>query len=129
MKGLNSEELNLTPSYLIVPAALEQTAYQLTSANYVAATQAAISEFRAGGRTALEPVVEPLLDADSATKWYMAAANSAVDTVEYAYLDGAEGPVIESETGFEVDGVSFKCRLDFGAKAGDHRGLHRSAGA
>lgn len=122
-KGLQSEELNLAPSYLIVPAALEQTAYNLTSANYVPATKAEINEFRAGGRTAVTPVVEPVLDANSASSWYLAASNSQVDTVEYCYLDGAEGPVIESEVGFETDGVSYKCRLDFAAKAVDHRGL------
>jgi hypothetical protein len=129
MRGLNDEELNIAPAYLIVPAALEQTAYQLTSANYVPATTSAINEFRAGGRTAVMPVVEPLLDAASATQWYLAASSSQVDTVEYCYLDGAEGPVIEQEVGFEVDGVSYKCRLDFGAKAVDFRGLHRAAGA
>jgi len=122
-KGLQQEELNLAPSYLIVPAALEQTAYNLTSANYVPATKAEINEFRAGGRTAVQPIVEPVLDANSATSWYLAASNSQVDTVEYCYLDGAEGPVIESEVGFETDGVSYKCRLDFAAKAVDHRGL------
>jgi len=122
-KGLQSEELNLAPSFLIVPAALEQTAYNLTSANYVPSTKAEINEFRAGGRTAVTPVVEPVLDANSSTAWYLAAANSQVDTVEYCYLDGAEGPVIESEIGFETDGVSYKCRLDFAAKAVDYRGL------
>lgn len=122
-KGYQSEELNLAPAFLIVPAALEQTAYNLTSANYVPSTKAEINEFRAGGRTALTPIVEPVLDANSATSWYLAAANSQVDTVEYCYLDGAEGPVIESEVGFETDGVSYKCRLDFAAKAVDFRGL------
>ena len=120
---MQQEELNLAPSYLIVPAALEQTAYNLTSANYVPATKAEINEFRSGGRTAVMPVVEPVLDANSATSWYLAAANSQVDTVEYCYLDGAEGPVIESEVGFETDGVSYKCRLDFAAKAVDYRGM------
>lgn len=127
--GLASEELNLSPSYLIVPAALEQTAYQLTSSNYVPSTKAEVNEFRQGGRTALTPIVEPVLDANSATAWYLAASSSQVDTVEYCYLDGAEGPVIESEVGFETDGVSYKCRLDFAAKALDFRGLHKSAGA
>lgn len=122
-KGLQSEELNLSPSYLIVPAGLEQTAYNLTSANYVPAKPSDINEFRAGGRTAVTPIVEPVLDANSATSWYLAASNSQVDTVEYCYLDGAEGPVIESEVGFETDGVSYKCRLDFAAKAVDHRGM------
>lgn len=128
-KGMQLEELNIAPSYLIVPAALEQSAYQFTSTQYVPATKAEINEFRTGGRTALEPVVEPLLDASSATAWYLAAQNSQVDTVEYCYLDGAEGPVIESEMGFDVDGISYKCRLDFAAKAVDYRGLYKSAGA
>ncbi|MDP3651054.1 MAG: Mu-like prophage major head subunit gpT family protein [Rhodoferax sp.] len=122
-KGLQSEELNLAPAYLIVPATLEQTAYNLTSANYVPATKGEINEFRAGGRTAVMPIVEPVLDANSTTSWYAAASSSQVDTVEYCYLDGAEGPVIDSEVGFETDGISYKCRLDFAAKAVDHRGL------
>lgn len=128
-KGLAGEELNLVPSGIIVPAALEHTAYQLTSASYVPATQATISEFRAGGRTALDPVVEPILDANSATAWYGFASNSQVDTVEYCWLEGAEGPVIESEMGFEVDGISLKCREDFAAKVIDHRGLAKANGA
>lgn len=127
-KGYQNEELNLVPSYLIVPAALEQTAYQLTSTNYVPATKAEINEFREGGRTALTPVVEPILDATSATAWYAAASNGQIDTVEYCYLDGAEGPVIESEMGFEVDGMSWKCRLDFAAKDIDYRGLYKANG-
>jgi len=129
MKGLQAEELNLAPAYLIVPAALEQLAYQLTSSNYVAAKPSDTNEFRAGGRSAVEPIVEPVLDATSATAWYAAASSAAVDTVEYCYLDGAEGPVIESKNGWEVDGVEYKCRLDFAAKAVDHRGLHKGAGA
>ena len=128
-KGLAGEELNLAPAYLLVPAALEQTAYGLTSSSYVPAKPADVNEFRAGGRSALEPIVEPVLDASSATAWYAAASSSQVDTVEYCYLDGAEGPIVESEMGFEVDGVSFKCRLDFAAKALDHRGLYKANGA
>ncbi len=128
-KGLAGEELNLAPSYLIVPAQLEQSAYQLTSANYVPAKSADVNEFRSGGRTSLTPVVEPILDGSSATAWYLASENSQIDTVEYCYLDGADGPVIESEVGFETDGISYKCRLDFVAKALDGRGLFKSNGA
>jgi hypothetical protein len=128
-KGLANEELNLAPNFLIVPASLEQDAYQLTSSNYVPAKQSDINEFRAGGRTAVEPIVEPILDGTSAASWYLASNNSQIDTVEYCYLDGAEGPVIESQTGFETDGVTWKCRLDFAAKAVDHRGVYKGVGA
>lgn len=128
-KGLQNEELNIAPRFLIVPAAREMVAYQFTSPNYVPTAAAGINEFAAGGRTALEVVVESVLDANSATAWYLAADSAQVDTVEYCYLDGASGPVIESEMGFEVDGVSMKCRLDFAAKAIDWRGLYRNPGA
>ena len=128
-KGLQSEELNLTPAFLIVPATQEALAYQYTSASYVPAQASNINEFRAGGRTALEPIVEAILDASSTTAWYLAANTGAVDTVEYCFLDGAEGPVIESEVGFEVDGISYKCREDFAAKAIDFRGLYKNVGA
>ncbi len=128
-KGLQSEELNLAPAYLIVPAALEQTAYQLTSNQYTPATAGTINEFRQGGRTALTPVVEPVLDANSSAYWYLAADSNQIDTVEYCYLDGAEGVVIETDLGFETDGISYKARLDFAAKAIDYRGLYRANGA
>jgi len=127
--GLNGEQLNITPSFLIVPTTLEQLAYQLTSNQYVPAQQASVSEFRTGGRAALQPVVEPLLDAQSTTAWYAAANSDAVDTVEYCYLDGAGGPVVESRQGWASDGIEFKCRLDFAAKAIDYRGLYKAAGA
>lgn len=128
-KGMQNEELNLAPNFLIVPASLEQDAYQLTSSNHVPAKAGDVNEFRTGGRTAVEPIVEPILDGISASAWYLASNSGQIDTVEYCYLDGAEGPVIDSQNGFEVDGVTWKCRLDFAAKAVDHRGLYKGNGA
>lgn len=87
-----------------------------------------MNEFRQGGRASLEPVVEPLLDSVSATTWYAAASSGQIDTIEYCYLDGAEGPVLESQHGFNFDGMTMKCRLDFAAKAIDFRGLYRADG-
>lgn len=127
--GLNSEPLNIAPSFLIGPATLEQTMYQLTSSQYVPATATAINEFRAGGKTALEPIVEAILDGSSTTAWYMAADPNQVDTCEYAYLDGSEGLYLESQVNFNTDGVEFKARLDFAAGAIDHRGLYKANGA
>lgn len=128
-KGLASEELNITPAYLLVPAAQEQLAYQYTSTQFVPAKSSDVNEFRQGGRTALEPIVDPYLDASSTTAWYLAGDGVACDTVEYCWLDGAEGVYIESEMGFDVDGMKLKARLDFGAKVADHRALFKNAGA
>jgi hypothetical protein len=127
--GLAGEKLNLGAAFLIVPPSLEGLAYQLTSPNYVPATQLTTSEFRTGGRTALEPVVEAVLEDTSTTAWYAAANTGMVDTVEYCYLDGAEGPVTESKTGWEIDGMEMKVRLDFAAKAIDYRGIYKSVPA
>ncbi len=128
-KGLQNEELNLAPRWLIVPATQEQKAYQYTSSQYVPAKQTDTNEFRAGGRTAVEPIVEAVLDGVSTAAWYMAAGNEQVDTVEYAYLEGAEGVQISSRVGFTVDGVELKASLDFAAATIDHRGLYKNAGA
>ncbi|MCW2366586.1 hypothetical protein M2341_002033 [Sphingobium sp. B7D2B] len=128
-KGMQKEELNLAPAYLIAPATQEQKAYQYTSAQYVPAKAADTNEFRAGGRTSVEPVIDAVLDGVSTTAWYLAASNTAVDTIEYTYLDGAEGVQLSSRPGFTVDGMEFKASLDFAASTIDWRGLDKNPGA
>lgn len=126
-KGLQGEVLNITPAYLIVPSVMEQEAYQYTSTQFVPAKSADVNEFRAGGRTALEPVVEPILDAVSVNQWYLVADGNACDTVEYCYLDGADGVVLETNQTVDVDGVNFRPRLDFVARAVEWRGIWRGS--
>lgn len=127
--GVSGEQLNLTPAFLLVPSDLETAAYQFTSANYQPTAPGQVNEFRAGGRTALEPIVEPLLDASSATAFYLLAASGQVDTVEYAYVDGYEGLRIETFASEDVDGIKLRATLDFATKAVDFRGMVKSAGA
>lgn len=121
--------LNLNPKWFIVPSDLETLAYQLTSSQYMPTAQSGINEFANGGRTALTAIVEPLLDANSVTAWYMMADSSQIDTVEYCYLDGYEGPRIETQMGFEVDGIQVRCAHDFAVKDIDHRGMLKANGA
>ena len=59
--------------------------------------------------------------------WF-AATDPAFGAVEYAYLAGQEGLYTEHRVGFEVDGIEFKARHDFGAKAIDWRGLYKNPG-
>lgn len=118
--------LNIRPSFLIVPAALELTAEQLVAQNL---TPAKTSDIVPASIRTLTPIAEPRLDAASATAWYLAANPAQIDTLEYAYLEGQQGAYIETRNGFDVDGVEIKCRLDFGAKAIDWRGLYKNAGA
>lgn len=121
--------LNLSPAYLIVPSDLEQDAYAFTSSNYVPAKLSDVNEFRAGGRTAVEPIVEPILDEVSTSAWYMAARSGQIDTVEYAYVDGSEGVRTETFASEDIDGVKVRATLDFAAKVIDWRGLQKATGA
>ena len=119
--------LNLIPRYLIIPAALEGIAVQLTNPINLAAT-ASSADVPAFVR-AMVPIVEPRLDAVASigdTNWYTAADPSTIDTIEYCYLEGQQGVYLETRQGFEVDGFEIKARLDFAAAAIDYRGLQKN---
>jgi len=118
--------LNIRPAFLLVPAALELAAEQLVAQNLIPAKTGDVVPQSI--RT-LAPIAEPRLDVASATAWYLSANPAQIDTIEYAYLEGQEGAYIETRNGFDVDGVEIKCRLDFGAKAIDWRGLYKNPGA
>lgn len=113
--------LNIMPKYLMVPAALETVALQL-KAQIIANTTTAVNPYA----SSFDVIVEPLLDAASTTNFFMAADPSQIDTIEYAYLEGETTPYLESREGFTRDGVEFKVRHDFVAKAIDFRGLAKS---
>jgi hypothetical protein len=124
-KGLDGlTVIDVTPKYLTVPAALEVVARQYVQ--QINATKASdVNPFTAD----LEVVVDPRLDASSATAWYLAADPGQVDGIEYSFLEGEPGPQIESRAGFDVEGIEIKVRLDFGCGVVDHRGLFKNAGA
>lgn len=114
--------IDMRPTSLLVPASLETKAEQVL-ATLAAATVGEVNPF--GGK--LELVVEPRLDAASATAWYVVAKEA--EGLEYSYLEGQEGPFLDSRVGFDVDGIEFKVRLDFGAGWVDHRSWFKNAGA
>jgi hypothetical protein len=123
--------LNLTPKYLLVPPTKETIADQFVSTNLLASAAGSVNPF--AGR--LEVISEPRLEvgigatAGSATAWYLTATPDQVDILEYGYLEGEEGPMVESRVGFDVDGLEIKCREDFAAKVIDFRGLYKNPGA
>jgi hypothetical protein len=124
-KGLDGQTvLDLQPRYLLVPAALQTQAEQLVASIYPSSpTQA--NPF--SGR--LTPVVDPRLDAASATAWYLFGDPAVAPVLEYSYLDEAPGPQVDYRAGFEIDGMEWRCRLDFGAGVIDYRGAYKAVGA
>lgn len=121
-KGIEDRTIRVTPRNLLVPPALETTAEKWL-ASIAPATAADVNPFSG----ALSLVVEPRLS--SATRWYVTADPGEIDGLEFAYLSGAEGPQVESRSGWDVDGVEIRVILDFGAGFIDHRGWFLNAGA
>jgi hypothetical protein len=117
--GIDGKVLNLIPKFLIVPAAIEAVALRYLTTE-VSPTQPSEVNIHKGS---MSLIVEPRLDAHSASIYYAAASPDQIDTIECLYLEGQEGLYLEERVGFDVDGVEIKGRLDFAAKAIDHRGL------
>jgi hypothetical protein len=118
--------LNIRPTYLLVPVSLELAAEQLLAQNL---TPTKTADVVPQSIRSLAVIAEPRLDTVSQTGWFLTASPAQIDTLEYAYLEGQQGAYIETRNGFDVDGVEIKCRLDFGAKAIDWRGLYKNPGA
>ena len=115
----NGMPVNATPKFLIVPPEMETLGEQLI-ASLAATAVADVNPFA----SKLTLLVEPRLT--NATQWYLAADPANIDGLEYAYLEGAPGPQIETSVGFDVDAIMIKVRLDFGAAWIDHRGWYRN---
>lgn len=130
-KGLSTDVvLSIVPRYIIVPVNYSATVLELLgSISYNAANnnEGVKNIYGPSGDRPLTPVIEPQLDANSSTNWYLAADPSQVDTVELAFLSGEESPVLESEWDFNTDTYKYKIRQTFGVKAIDWRGLYRNA--
>ena len=126
-KGLKDKaRLNLNAKFILVPAALESTVDQLINSTVVpvTATTAITQTVKA-----LTPIVEARLDDNSATAWYLVSDPNKIDTIHFGYLAGQNGPYTEIKEGFDIDGLEFKIRHFFGAKAIDYRGMYKSTGA
>ena len=136
-KGLRSDViLNIQPAFLIVPAALSATALQLLGSiadpsvgGSAAGNSNTKNIYGPNGDRPLRVVIDPVLDANSSTAWYLAAATNQVDTVEITFLEGEQSPVLENEWDFDKDVYKYKVRQTFGVSAIDYRGLYKHAGA
>lgn len=128
-KDIAGNSLNLMPAYVLVPTSLATTAEQYFFApNYTPA--AAVGDTGPNvfaGR--MQVIVENRLETDSSAVWYMVADPRRIETIEYGYLAGEEGPQISVTDRRDPDGAEMLVRMDFGAAVQDFRGFYRSTGA
>ncbi len=123
-KDASGASLNINPAFVIVPAALESAALQVLQSTSVPGAETNSGIVNPVNQMG-ELIVESRLDSPATKYWYVAAEQGA-DTVEVAYLDGIDTPYLEQQTGWTVDGVSFKVRIDAGVAPLDYRGLARA---
>lgn len=133
MRGENTPEaaegddiLNLMPTYIVGPSALRTTILQqVLSISDPASSNAGVANINNN----LVPVIEPLLDAASTTAWYLFAAPTRVETVEVTFLRGQESPLVLDVMDEKKLSRSYIVLQTFAAKALDHRGVQKHAGA
>jgi hypothetical protein len=133
MRGENTPEnaqgpdvLGLMPRYICFPAALRGTLLQLLGSEVD--PNATITGVR-NINTGLTPVIEPLLDLNSTTAWYLFADTARIDTVEVTFLQGQETPQVRSVMDENTLAMTYYVLQSFGAKPLNHRGIQRHAGA
>jgi hypothetical protein len=119
--------LNIRPSFLLVPAALEDTARVLM----VSETDPSQANSKKPNpvRNAAEVVVDARLDAASLTAWYLLADAGVFDTIEVGYLDGIAAPFLDQQDGWTIDGVEYKVRIDAAAAPLEFRTMYKNPGA
>lgn len=128
-KDPNGNLIYLRPGYIIVPPAIATDAMEWMNSTYFPGRSNNQSNIWRNWAEVIETPYVSAGEGGSDTAWYVIADPTLIDTVEVAFLDGQEEPTIEAERGFEIDGIRFKVRLDFGAAPVDWRGMFKNPGA
>jgi len=126
-KGIKGAVLNLTPKYVLIPAAYETAADIILRS--ISLPESGMSSGVANPWTGkLIPISDARLDANSSKAWYMVADPNQIDTVEVSFLDGNEQPTLTEHEEYKTDSIVWKVRHIFGAGIMDYRGFYKNAG-
>jgi len=116
--------LALLPQYLLSPVELSDTFDHIKDT--VTYKNANGDELKNTAMSGLELVVEGLLDVNSTKSWYLAGKKGT--TVNLAFVDGFETPVVRMEDKFSNDTLRFKVVQYAVAKAVEYRTVVKNAG-
>ncbi|WP_386696697.1 ClpP-like prohead protease/major capsid protein fusion protein [Lonepinella sp. MS14436] len=123
-KSFDNKQLAIEPDYLLAPTSLYTRAKQILGSTSVEG-----ADINSGIINPLKDVVPVIksqrLQAENAKIWYLINR----EAIEVSYLNGVETPFIDQQTGFTVDGVTTKVRIDAGVNVLDHRGIVRVTNA
>jgi hypothetical protein len=124
-KGFDGTELYVDPRYILLPVELE-TDFDEFNTTIVPNQTSNVPVFNNGYLT---KIVEPRLDAKSLTQFYIVGDYPGVDKLLFGYLEGEDGPTIETIPTRDPDGVTVFLRHSFGCTVPQHQGFYRSTGA
>ena len=127
-KDLANNRINLAPAYLVVPTTLETTALQFLYPTGYAPAQLTGSAGPNPFAMGVQLIVEPRLDDDSTSVWYLCSSPNRVEMIKFGYLAGEAGPTITTTEKRDPDGVELLVRMDFGCTLSDWRGFVRADG-
>lgn len=122
-KGLQNEELDIQPRFIITGPDQETALNQFLSGEIYSNDQAGVVP--QAMRNSLTPIVENRV---TGNQFFLFADYNQIDTFEYCYLAGQEGVYLESEVEFLSGDLKIGARHDFAAKAIDWRGMAKNAG-
>tara|TARA_R100000808_G_scaffold25080_1_gene61482 strand:+ start:2326 stop:4395 length:2070 start_codon:yes stop_codon:yes gene_type:complete len=131
---LDGDPIDVSPFGLLVPPNLENTARSLLESDLLIITGSTNSTVPASNvlRGTMTPIVEPRLEnsnftGNSTTTWYVTGDPSQHDTLEVAFLNGQENPVVEQ---FDMDpntlGITYRVYVDVGVAPMDYRTLQKN---
>ncbi len=120
--------LDLTPDRLLVPDSLKGTAQVINDAQYDPDTVNKLQRPNMVRGLFSEIIGTPRL-APSSTRRYLFADPNIAAAIVVAFLEGyGQGPVMDSQNGWRVDGVEWKVTLYAKAQMGDPKAAVTNAG-
>lgn len=122
-----NDYLDLRPSVLLLPVGLGGQAKIINQSQYDPDTAANKSQMKPNVVVGLfnDIVDTPRI---TGTRRYLFADPQVAPVLEVAYLEGQTEPVLETQTGWRVDGSEMRVRYDYGVAGVDFRGAVTNAG-
>lgn len=121
-----NKKLDLRPTVLLVPRGIEGTARVINDSQYD--TVASKLQVPNKVRGMFRDIIGSAQLAAGTTRRYLFADPALYPALVVAFLEGQESPVLESQDGWEVDGMEWRVLFDFGVKAFDPRATVTNAG-
>ncbi len=131
----NKKPLGAVPTILLVPGCLAMTAEQINksltlndgSAKATGVANPFCGKFKVVASSYLD---NSSISGYSATAYYLFADPQRIPTIEVAFLNGNDRPVVEqAQANFETLGIQFRGYADYGVALGDWRGAVKMTGA